>query len=425
MGDKLQRYYRNIPKIFKAEHNPVINALLQGFAGGDEDISTQLENCKAQLFIKTGGNQYLTRLASAQGVEKPENMNLTDEIFRNLVPNLSFKAKQIRKTFYDTMDVFWGPLFSRANITTTNYAPFNISVGEKMVVSINGDDSQEIKVMDGEVLVDGVATAAELMVILARIKNATPSIILDNQTGYEYINLRTNAVGLRGSVEILSGSMLGAGNLNFPVAKYELWQQSNRTIIYEIRPNELIIEMPVNCNILTDTLQDSHHFHADATLDPDWIGSFLQSSQTYYNNKTITQQSAESQQLIKKGSRITSLTVDDNSLLLSTSGELIFGFGTNHEEYPVRYRNLLGTDTVLIDPTHEFEYEQPVGTTINVLSAESGQDYNIYLAGATEVRAGIQTILELLSAAGVVITFVILAPDYTYAIENPYLDTGE
>jgi len=428
MGDKLQKYYRSIPKIFKPETNPVINALIQGFAEADEEICTQLANCKAQLFVKTASGQYLTRLAASQGVERPQNLGISDEMYRNLVPNLSLKSRQIRKTFYDTMDVFWGVLYSRANVTSLNYAPFNVSTNDKISISINGATAQVIKVLAGDLVSSGAATAAEMITILSRLKKGTPSIITDEITGKEYINIRTDAVGMVGSVEVVTSSMLGSSKFDLPVGKYELWQQSLRTVIYEINPNEITIEIPAAINILDDSLLNSHHIHADATIESPvapnngvWQGSFINNPSTGYNNKTVSSQKAKIQQLIKKGEVRTYVNVDATTSFEETTGELIFDFGMSTEEYPVKYRGIQAGNVVLLDPSYVFQYVHQIDSTINVLTTGTGTEYNIYIPSVIDARTIIQTILESLAAAGVIVNFVIMTEDYKYIIENPYL----
>ena len=49
--------------------------------------------------------------------------------------------------------------------------------------------------------------------------------------------------------------------------------------------------------------------------------------------------------------------------------------------------------------------------------------YPIYLTSSTQAREVIQGILQTLAAAGVVVNFVIAAPEYKYLIDNPYLTT--
>lgn len=439
MSNKLNKYYRTIPKIFKPETNPIINALIQGFAESDEEICTQLENTKAQLFVKTAENSDLDTLAASLGVTRPASLGLTDDEYRELIPNLSLKAKQIRKTFYDTMDVFWGPLFSRANVQTNNAATYNVSVGDIFSVKIDGGTQQDIKVMTDDLVTPGAMTAAELVTFLGKVDGATAELVEDPATSDEYVNLRTSTPGLKGSVEIVTSTMVGVAKVDFTVGTYEIWQQSQRSVIYEIRPNEMVIEIPAIVPALRRTLKGSHHLHTDSTLEgpvaPNngvWEGSFFYDTGGAVSSFTVSRDNAQIQEILNAGSVYTKVTVDDASTWEATSGELIFGWGTDTEELPVRYRGIPNSNTVLLDPSYKFQNDHSVNTFINVLRStqpytprENGDDLAIYLTSPSDAREIVQAILESLAAAGIIINFVILAPDYRYIIDNPYISTDD
>lgn len=436
---KLDKYYRFFPKVFKVRSNPVLNALIQGFAQENESTATQLNNSKAQLFIRTAGGKNLNKLAASLGVARPVSLGLSDADFQELIPNLSLKHKNIRGTFYDTMDIFWGPLFSRANAQTSNSAPFNLSAGNVINVAVNDGSTQEIKILTADIATPGAATAAEVVLILERVIGATTIIEEELTTGDEFINIRTDAVGLRGAIEILAGSGVGAGKLNFEVKKYELWQQADRTIIYNIDPNELIIEIPAVVPALKRTLKGSHHFHTDSTLEsavlPNngiWQGSFLFDPSGSTVNYTVTSQRAKIQEIISKGSVFTKVTVDDASGFDSEQGELIFDWGTELEEQPVKYRGVPSSNTVLLDPSYRFTNTHQVNSYINVLSSSSaftpakdGTDLAVYFVSPSDARAIVEGLLAKLAAAGVLLTFVVISPEYKYTIDNPYISSDD
>lgn len=437
--DKLNRMIRNMPKVFKAESNLVINALLQGFALADTEIAAQLDNTKAQLFIATAANQNLNRLATSLGVSRPTDLGMSDDDFRNLVPNLSLKHKQIRKTFYDTMDVFWGPLFSRANVTTTNSETFNISPGDIFSFSVDSETTINLKVLTTDLVTPGAMTAAEAIVFFNKIDRITATIYTDPVTSNNFINIRTNTPGLVGSLEIFSSTAVGVGKFEFTVKKYELWQLAMRSVIYEIRPNEMVIEIPAVVPSLRRTLRGSHHWHTDSTLEtpvaPEngtWQGSFIYDPNGITNSYNVSQQRAKIQEILTKGNIYTKVTVDDTSGFLSEQGELIFGWGTETEELPVRYRGVPNSNTVLLDPSYVFQNTQAIDTYINVLVEEKpvipskiGTDLPIFLTSPSSARLVVQEILAKLAAAGIILNFVILAPEYKYLLDNPYITTDD
>jgi hypothetical protein len=433
MTEKFEKYKRNLPKPFKVGQNPVITALIEAFAETDTETSQQIENTKAQLFVRTAEGQYLDRLASSLGVSRPVSLGLLDSEYQELVPNLSLKAKQVRKTFYDTADVFWGPLFSRANVTTTNFEPFLISVGEYLLVSVDNGPIQKIKVLSNDLQTNGTASAEELSNILQRIKGVAPQILTDALTGNKQLNLRTNTPGAIGNIEIYSGStILGTSKIDLVAKKYETNQLNQRVTIYEIRPNEVVIEIPAVVPKLRRSLKGSHHFHEDSTLEESWVGSFFYNPSGSQASYTVSRQKAVIQENLAKGNVFTKVTVDDTSSFGTSTGTLIFDWGGPNEEVGIKFRGIPNSNTVLLDPSYKFRFDHVSGETINALVSQtpyiprrSGDDYAIYLTSPSDARVVVQEILKSLAAAGIIINFVILAPSYKYAIDNPYLTSDD
>ena len=433
---KLDRLIRSFPSIYKAASNPTLNAVLQGISTSDDNIVLQTQNAKDQLFVRTATGTNLDNLANSLGVSRPLTLGLSDEQFQELIPNLSLKAKQIRKAFYDTAEVFWGAYFVFANVQTGNTAPFNIVTGDTLVVKINQNAPQTIKVLSGDIQTQGAATSQELVNILSRIRGATPSIVDDILNNTSYVNLAIDTPGPVGILNIQGGSMLAANKLNVEAGVYKLTEQAQRFAVYNLKPNQLTIEIPAVVPALEQTLLGSHHFHADATIEapqpPDegiWQGSFLYDPRGTQQSFTITGQAATTLEPLNKGDVYVKVTVNSTAGFVAQSGYLVFGYGTATQEEPVRFRGIPNSNTVLLDPSYVFKNNQPSGTVINVLSSltpfvpsTDGSDLAVYLTSPAEARAEVETILASLAAAGIIITFVVLAPTYTYLITNPYLE---
>ena len=439
MSNSLNRFISTLPKTFNPEANRVMYALLYAIALSDDDVQASIEEAKKQLFVRTATGKNLEKLGNSLGVAKPLSLGLTDTEFQELIPNLSLKPKTIKKAFYDTADIFWGPLYSRANLTSNNFAPFSLSLGDELLVSVNNGVVQNIKILPGDLAVNGTATAEEVKAILGRIKGATIEILEESLTGNEYINIRTNAPGSTGSIEIYTSSMVGVSKLDLTLGAVDILNLDQRVSIYNIRPNELLIEIPAIIPALRRTLKGSHHFHADATIEPPrgavqgvWQGSFIFSPNGQSGPFTLSGQTCQLQQLINKGDVYTSIAVNDNSNMLESSGDIILDFGRATQEGPIKYRGIPNSNTILIDPGYTFKFNHPIGSQINVVHArqpyvprKSGQDLAVYLTSPSGAREVVQAILVSLAAAGIVIQFKILAPIYKYILDNPYLSSDD
>lgn len=423
MSNKLSKYYQTVPKIYNPQHNPVINAFIQAFAEADEELVTQIENTKQQMFVKTASGKDLLVLGSNVNVENPVVLSLQDETFRNLIPNLSYKAKQIRSIFYDTMDVFWGPLFSRANITSNNCEPFNISVGDVFTFKVDGVE-YSLEALPNEIAVDGVATAIELTSILNRNPKVTASISND---GLNCVNIRTNTTGLNGSIEILPCTMVDISKLDFTIGKYELTQQKLRTVLYEINQKEIIIELPAMVSNLSRDNYSATYFHDTQTIIPNWTGHFFYDFSGEFSQYTVSNKKCLLQNNIVKDRVYTSITVDDASIFTESSGYLVFDWNLNNEEAPVFYRSIPNSSTILLDPSYSFKKDHIINANINLINARTahipnpnGSDYPIYFSDPVGARIIVQNFLEKLKACGVEITFIIQSPEIPYIINNPY-----
>ncbi len=125
MVSKLEKYYNTIPSIYQPKNNRLVNGIIEAWAQEDETIITQLQETKDQLFVYTADNEYLNLLGDSVGVNRPALIALSDVYYRDLIVALSYAPKTIKKTVYDVLDVFWGPTYSRANITSQNTENFN------------------------------------------------------------------------------------------------------------------------------------------------------------------------------------------------------------------------------------------------------------------------------------------------------------
>ena len=637
--------------------NPVLNAVLRGFAQGDLDVSTALEATKASLFVKTAENQQLDVIASSLGVSRPGSLGLSDSAFQNLVPPLSLGAKQVRSAFYNAMDAFYGPEFSRANLVTVNTTTslFDLRLDDSLSFIVDDGETQTITIRTtsgianlGQALTPGQATALELNnLIKDNLTGVTSEILTDPITKIETVRVLTTTPGLRGSLEfsisrddlivnqsraitvlinslnppdhdpntqvlllgdftngeLLVGDVVTfrvAGNefkkeitfidpnttTNhagipgpatiisienipptggvttsefidfaasdlifverdiprpvpeiFPLEKAELLKQDQRTAVYEITPNNVIIELPAVLPSLQRGLKGALHVHNGPLLNnlifrgeetdyllPDalfennpnnlytvtgnlpftyepvdvvntipitrtrtirfqpasgqdidvyeftvtntvdttqvftffvrvdnriapaadqqiWEGAFI-----FDPNGTQTAFTVSGESAVITGDAITGATTlaagrvfprvnveAETNNLPDESGFAVIGFGSETQEPAlIRYRGKASSSIIELDPSFVFTRNQPAGTYINIVSSPTpfipdriGSDYPIYLTSSTEARIVVQDILQSLAAAGVVVTFVVLAPEYKYLIDNPYLTTDD
>lgn len=125
MSSKLERYYSTLPDIYNPKNNRLVGALIKAWAQEDEIINTEVVNTNEQLFVATAVDRYLTNLGLNVDVPRPLYVALEDIYYRDLIYAMSYAPKQVRKTMYDVLDVFWGPTYSRANVNSNNAQNYN------------------------------------------------------------------------------------------------------------------------------------------------------------------------------------------------------------------------------------------------------------------------------------------------------------
>lgn len=125
MSNKFKRMVRSMPAFYKAEANTMIRGLLQAWAISDDEIEIQIQEAKNQIYVDSASGKYLDVLGNNVGVPRDGTLGLEDKDYRDLIPVLSYYPKQVRATLISLLDVFWGPGFTRANISSGNVETFD------------------------------------------------------------------------------------------------------------------------------------------------------------------------------------------------------------------------------------------------------------------------------------------------------------
>lgn len=116
---------RSLPSLYNTSVGSMLNGLLKAWSSNDEQIEIDLQTTKEQLFVTLASGRFLDNLGNNVGVNKDPSLNISDNDFRKLIPTMSFLPKQLRKTLIELLEVFWGPLFVKANVTSSNVETFN------------------------------------------------------------------------------------------------------------------------------------------------------------------------------------------------------------------------------------------------------------------------------------------------------------
>jgi hypothetical protein len=369
---KLTKMQRFIPSLYRPTENPYVQGLLAAWSGEDDNIVTSISDAKEQLFVKYAKLQFLDALGSNVGVFRPTTINLADEQYRQLIPALSFRPKQMRLTILKVLEVFFGE--NNPNIFIAELNPNEIVIQIPSSVpalrrSLRG--SNHFKCYSGEIT--AVDNIAKTMII--NLDNSTKSVVEDELQdavigqGYQALTVVSNTAGTTGI-----------------------------------------------------TLQ----FNAAADISGYTLGRFVAANVTNYPSAyvpdptrgfTVTKQRGILGQNIVAGNIYPTLSMQDASNIPDTTGKIVFNFGRTGEEAGITYFGRPNNTTLLLDPSYNFTTNHSIGEMVNVIvqpyqtPAITGIDYPVYIVGVTAARILAQQIVESVTASGVVVRWLIKEPE--------------
>ena len=339
MTDKFSRMARTLPSLYKAETNTMIRGLLKSWGVSDDAVTVNITETKNQIFINKASGRFLNSLGENVGVPRVPELGIEDEDFRNLIPVLSFFPKQVKQTIISLLDVFWDPIFTRANVTSDNAETFNFGPvstltgnltfrkGIKLVKGVGTTFTTELQVGDfikpasfdgttytkiSEIIDDenliltldwendvavNVATSKGVIRELKYINdkstektirfkpnafsditavtnlelvtfinselehnvNITVSEFVDPIAGNK-LNIRTNTVGLQGSVQITGGDAVSI--LNFDT----ILRTETKCNVFQLNPNEVVVKIPSSVPVLRRSLRGSAHLRESKAI---------------------------------------------------------------------------------------------------------------------------------------------------------------
>lgn len=123
---------------------------------------------------------------------------------------------------------------------------------------------------------------------------------------------------------------------------------------------------------------------------------------------------------IEQGTSKTVLQVADISSW-PTSGEFVLEFNTGVQEGPIKYFGGVGTEALIIDPSHVFKETHLKGTSVRLLDQigpykprVDGSDYPVYLTSTSPARTALANYLAAIVASGITLNFQISLPNYKW-----------
>lgn len=129
---------------------------------------------------------------------------------------------------------------------------------------------------------------------------------------------------------------------------------------------------------------------------------------------------------IRAGRIVRLLNIGDNTIS-AAGGFLIFDYGLNTQEGPVRYLYKPTDNTIAIDPSYVFQKNHEIGSDIIALRRKGphvmstrGSEYAPYITDPSEARFILEDLIRSVKSAGIFVNFLVRYPEQLYATLDVY-----
>jgi hypothetical protein len=132
---------------------------------------------------------------------------------------------------------------------------------------------------------------------------------------------------------------------------------------------------------------------------------------------------------IQAGQTVPLLSLSANTIP-SAGGYVVFDYGLNTQEGPVKYLYAPSNTTLIVDPSYIFKYNHSIGSSVTSLDnlgphimSGQGTEYPPYITNPSEVRVTLEGLIQSVVSAGIFIDFLVRYPDQLYSVWPTYTVT--
>lgn len=162
---------------------------------------------------------------------------------------------------------------------------------------------------------------------------------------------------------------------------------------------------------------------AQESADTDIIGPYIWDEEAAFVLSSKTGQIGEE---IKAGQIKKTLQLGSNTIP-AEAGEVIFDFGTENQEGPVRYLFKPSDGTIAMDPAYIFQKDHASGSGITMINRRgphtlsgNGAEYAPYITDTAVAREILQELILEAKSVGIFVDFLIRYPEQLYATLDVY-----
>ena len=128
---------------------------------------------------------------------------------------------------------------------------------------------------------------------------------------------------------------------------------------------------------------------------------------------------------IKAGTTNRNIQVEVNSL--PNEGNIVFDFGTEKEEGPIRYFYKPSDNSIAIDPAYVFKFTHNIGSSVAKINRRGsiqfggkGEELSPYVTDPSAAREVLKELMEQVKSVGVFLNFMVRYPEMYYSTIDVY-----
>lgn len=203
---KVDRLHDLLPRHLNTRTNTNWKGLLDSIGEADQMTSDLVAEVRKQFFIKTASRPYIDRLAANSRISRPRLVGMSDTSFRDYIPVLSYKPKQVKLIIDALLDIFFFKESTTAFIMSSASQPFSFLDGWELEYKVDNIYQEKITFTSSDFTNIAAATADEIVASFNRqAKYSYATNYYDSITKKNFIRIFTKTVGSKGSLEILGG----------------------------------------------------------------------------------------------------------------------------------------------------------------------------------------------------------------------------
>lgn len=190
-----------------AIRGPNTDAVLEALSQGSTHLIQNVEAVNDNIYIVTATGRYLDTLLAGRGLTRPENVGLSDDIFREIGIEISTR-KQIRDLIASILEIMYGAEFTRATSHSSEFETYALEDGDTLKIQF--DDGEVIEVVFSSSQFSNINTATAQEVAdaitkeLRRLGKGGAAFAKDDGVG-GFVTLISNTIGPASTIKVVGG----------------------------------------------------------------------------------------------------------------------------------------------------------------------------------------------------------------------------